>query len=155
MRRGGYLERGGRLPSSSAKRQAVNELLPEIRAALVKRSGGLCEVCRKAQGREAAHIIPRGSAGGPWATWNLLWLCPRCHAMDRWPYDRGRLVYDPIRLAFEGHVPVWGAVDLGIHLGGRPSHVRWCIVVAASKSAWQRGEFTIAGRGVVSLTVPA
>lgn len=133
MRRGGYLERGGRLASSSAKRQAVNVLLPEIRAQLVKRSGGLCEVCRKALGREAAHILPRGSAGGAWAMRNLLWLCVRCHASDRWEYHRGRLVYtlEPNTAA--------------------PSYVNWYIIEAADKDAYRKGDYRIRSQGTVFL----
>ncbi len=56
---------------------------PAVRALLVQRSRGMCELCRRAPGTDAHHRRPKGMGGDKrpdtHAVTNGVWVCSPCH----------------------------------------------------------------------------
>jgi len=89
------------------KRSQGTPIPAKVRAAVQKRSGGLCEVgctghpCSESDtgGAEVTawplelHHIVKRSQGGKHEPWNLAHLCRRHHEMTDAPYAKGRLVF--------------------------------------------------------------
>lgn len=75
-----------RTPFKRKPSKSKGEFSPEVRAAVERRSGGMCEagtaICRK----QAAHIhhIRRRSQGGKGTLENALHVCNICHT---WIHD--------------------------------------------------------------------
>lgn len=87
--------------------------LDEAKKVVIGRSGGRCERCRKAWGRDVHHRKPRGMGGTKDvlvnSPANLVHLCRDCHAWveshSRLAYEQGWKIRHGIQAAEE--VPIW------------------------------------------------
>ena len=108
MRRS-WIKRGvKRMRQASRKRRVSGEFTPHLKADLLLRSGGRCEIRAPGctiKGTDRAHVVPRGSAGGKWILEHVVWACRSCHQLDREEFAKGRLVWDrtdlPIRVGWQ------------------------------------------------------
>ncbi len=100
-----WIKRGTkRMNQVSKKRRVSGEFDGKLKAQLLIRSGGRCEIRAPGcmgLGTDRAHIIPRGSASGQWILGHTVWACRRCHDLDREEYSRGRLVWNVTRVPIE------------------------------------------------------
>ena len=100
---------GGVFASTEGKRKplrhrSAKSVIPTtVRAEVSRRSGGICEICRKARATNKHHKLPR-SQGGKHTAENLLDLCGPCHdevhAHPAAAYAKGHLVKADKRFAF-------------------------------------------------------
>lgn len=57
---------------------SLNALEARTRTLVMRRSGGVCEVCGRFTVSDAAHRVGRG-VGGTWGASNILGACRACH----------------------------------------------------------------------------
>ncbi|HAM54094.1 MAG TPA: hypothetical protein DCQ64_01235 [Candidatus Rokubacteria bacterium] len=93
-----------RLRRASPRTQGKRALWARVRARVLERAGGRCEVLSCRQPTHEVHHVVKRSQGGPHAPDNGVALCRVHHDQTDAPYSRGRLVIRRIGEGFSARI---------------------------------------------------
>jgi HNH endonuclease len=68
----------------------------QIRAAVLARAGWACEACGVRGRLDVHHVQKRSQGGSDFDLDRLIALCRTCHGQTDAPFDRGRLLIQPL-----------------------------------------------------------